>query len=241
MSSKLYITSVTGTAPFTFYMCGLDLNNCVLIGTGSTTSPTLTFVLPSIFVGATQVILKMIDGSGCEIFKVLTCDTTCPFDVIINSTECEFCISITAVADTPTPTPTITNTPSLTPSISVSPTITPTTTSTPTPSITSSVTPTVTPTVTQTPTVTPTVTQTPTVTPTVTPSTSGYNAMLVRECSDPLNLRTISYGSANVGDFVKLKSTPSGSPIAGCYEVISNYSGVVTHLVHSTYVDCTCV
>lgn len=111
MGAKLYITSVTGTAPFTFYMCGLDLNNCTLIGTGSTTTPTLTFILPSIFVGASQVILKMIDANNCEIFKVLDCDTTCPFDVIINSTECEFCISITSVSPTPSPTPTPTPTP----------------------------------------------------------------------------------------------------------------------------------
>lgn len=237
MGAKLYITSVTGTAPFTFYMCGLDLNNCTLIGTGSTTSPTLTFLLPSIFVGASQVILKMIDNNGCEVIKTLTCDTTCPFDVIINSTECEFCISITAVADTPTPTPT--------PTIPLTPSITPTTTPTTTP--TQSITPSVTPTITQTPTpsittsITPTVTVSPSVTPTITPSTSGFNAMLVRECSDPLNLKTIAYGTANVGDFVKLKTTPMGGPIAGCYEVLSNYSGLVTHLVHSSYVDCTCV
>lgn len=227
MGAKLYITSVTGTAPFTFYMCGLDLNNCTLIGTGSTTSPTLTFVLPSIFVGASQVILKMIDNNGCEVIKTLTCDTTCPFDVIINSVQCQFCISITAVSPTPTPsiTPTNTPTPSITPSIT--PSVTPTITQTPTPSITTSI--------------TPTVTVSPSVTPSVTPSTSGYNAMLVQECSDPLNLKTIAYGTANVGDFVKLKTTPMGAPIAGCYEVLSNYSGLVTHLVHSSYVDCTCV
>jgi hypothetical protein len=53
----------------------------------------------------------MIDANNCEIFKVLDCDTTCPFDVIINSTECEFCISITTVSPTPSPTPTPTATP----------------------------------------------------------------------------------------------------------------------------------
>lgn len=94
MKSKLYITSVTGNAPFTFYVCGLDLNNCYLIGSGSTATPTLTFILPQIFVGAPQIILKMIDSNGCEIFKVLTCDTTCPFDIIINAVDCNFCISV---------------------------------------------------------------------------------------------------------------------------------------------------
>ena len=94
MAAKLYITSVTGTAPFSFYMCGLDLNNCTFVGSGNTTSPTLTFNLPSIFVGAPQIILKMIDGNNCEVFKVLTCDTTCPFDIIIEAVDCNFCIQV---------------------------------------------------------------------------------------------------------------------------------------------------
>ncbi len=236
MGAKLYITSVTGTAPFTFYMCGLDLNNCTLIGTGSTTTPTLTFLLPSIFVGASQVILKMIDANNCEIFKVLDCDTTCPFDVIINSTECEFCISITAVS--PTPTPSITPTISLTPSITPTNTVTPSSTVTPTPSVTPTITPTSS--VTPTPTVTPTTTTTPTVTPSITPSTSPPNGLLVQSCSDPLDIRTVSISSANVGDFVKIKSTPSGTPLPDCYEVTSTYSGFITHLVDSIHMDCTC-
>ena len=94
MGAKLYINSVTGTAPFSFYMCGLDLNNCTFVGSGTTTIPTLQFILPQIFVGASQIILKMIDGNNCEIFKVLSCDTTCPFDVIINTIECQFCIQV---------------------------------------------------------------------------------------------------------------------------------------------------
>lgn len=94
MSSKLYITSITGTAPFTFYVCSIDLNNCYFIGSGSTATPTLTFMLPQIFSGAPQIILKMIDSLGCEIIKLLDCNFSCPFDVIINTVECEFCISI---------------------------------------------------------------------------------------------------------------------------------------------------
>ena len=94
MGAKLYVTSVSGTAPFTFYMCGLDLNYCVLIGSGTTTSPTLIFTLPQIFVGASEIILKMIDDNGCEIFKILSCDLTCSFEVIINTAECEFCVQV---------------------------------------------------------------------------------------------------------------------------------------------------
>lgn len=94
MSTKLYITSLSGTSPYTFYVCGTDLNNCTLIGTGDTTSPTLTFTLPSIFAGAPQVILKMVDSNNCETFKLLNCYVSCPFDVIIESVECDFCITV---------------------------------------------------------------------------------------------------------------------------------------------------
>jgi hypothetical protein len=94
MSARLYITSVSGTSPFDFYVCGLDLNNCQFIGSASTANPTVIFTLPEIFSGASSIILKMIDSLSCEIFKVITCDTTCTFDVIINTAECEFCITI---------------------------------------------------------------------------------------------------------------------------------------------------
>lgn len=237
MGAKLYITSVTGTAPFTFYMCGLDLNNCTLIGTGSTTSPTLTFVLPSIFVGASQVILKMIDGSGCEIFKILDCDTTCPFDLIINSTECEFCISITSVADTPTPTPTptISVTPTITPTITPTPSITssqtPTPTITPTPSITSSVTPTIT----QTPTITPTITMTPSITPTL-PATYW----VVEPCGGGVQRIAVSNAGVTifVGDTVEVSQ--GGVPVAGCFEVITSTSSPFPFYKIDTVNVCSC-
>lgn len=94
MGAKLYITSVSGTSPFDFYVCGVDLENCQYIGSASTASPTVIFTLPEIFNGASSIILKMIDSLSCEIFKIISCDTTCTFDIIINTAECEFCITI---------------------------------------------------------------------------------------------------------------------------------------------------
>jgi hypothetical protein len=92
MNSKLYITSASGSSPYSFYMCGINLENCVFLGTGSTTTPTLTFLPPTIFAGASQVILKMIDTNNCENFKVLDCDSNCTFDIMIYDYETYSCL-----------------------------------------------------------------------------------------------------------------------------------------------------
>jgi hypothetical protein len=170
---------------------------------------------------------------------------------------------------TPTNTPTISVSPTNTPTISVSPTNTPTIslspsnnpTPTPTPSYTgpfsvfmfipnlnsSTPTPTIsyTPTETPTPTPTPTISYTPTETPmpTITPSSSGisYDKLLCRNCVDELDLRVIQQTSgAQVGDYVKLSSTPGGSS-RGCYEVTSLYNGLTTGYVISIHDSCSCV
>jgi hypothetical protein len=39
--------------------------------------------------------IKMIDNNGCEVKKILTCDLTCGFEVIINTAECTFCFEVT--------------------------------------------------------------------------------------------------------------------------------------------------
>jgi hypothetical protein len=59
--------------------------------------------------------IKMIDANNCEIKKILTCDLSCGFVVIINVAECTFCITVDSVTPTPTPSPTPTPTPTPTP------------------------------------------------------------------------------------------------------------------------------
>jgi len=146
MSARLTIQSITGTSPYDFYVCDIYENNCNLLGTISTASPDQIFTLPTLFNLAPQIMIKMIDANECEIKKIITCDLSCGFEVIINVAECTFCITV----DVTTPTPTPTQTPTNTPTISVTPTITKTVT--PTISLTPSVTTTKTPTPTPTPT-----------------------------------------------------------------------------------------
>ena len=94
MSARLTIQSITGTSPYDFYVCDIYENNCSLLGSVSTDSPDPIFILPSLFNLAPQIMIKMIDANNCEIKKILTCDLTCSFQVIINTAECTFCVVI---------------------------------------------------------------------------------------------------------------------------------------------------
>ena len=110
MSCNIQIYSISGTSPFDIYLCDIGLNLCVFIQTE--TSPTYPIIItpPATFLGVNQLIVKIIDGNGCQIFNYY-------------------------VVPTPTITPSITPTMTITPT--VTPTLTPTNTTTPTPSPTS--------------------------------------------------------------------------------------------------------
>lgn len=159
--------------------------------------------------------------------SVTTCSLTAVTDCTFSAVAVNFVVVPTP---TPTPTPTLTSTPTPTPSATnaSTPTLTPTKTLTATPGTTS----------------TPTSTLTPQPTLTMTPTKSAkvlYNAMLVKNCNDPLDLRLIpNNGLASIGDFIKIKSSLYGPALAGCYEVTQFYNGFITSLVHTKYTDCTC-
>lgn len=83
MSSKIIINSAVGSFPVSFYVCGIDLNNCVYVGSASTITSPVEFILPVIFNGAPQIIIKLIDNNGCEIFRLVNCDDECLFQLVI--------------------------------------------------------------------------------------------------------------------------------------------------------------
>jgi hypothetical protein len=115
MSCQIQINSISGTSPFDIYMCDIGLVQCIFIET--VTSPTYPIILtpPSTLVGATTVVVKIIDVNGCQLFQPYTQPTPTPTP---------------SITPTNTPTPTITPTPSITPTIGLS--MTPTPTQTPT-------------------------------------------------------------------------------------------------------------
>jgi hypothetical protein len=89
--NEIQITGVTGTPPYSIYVCDPTLTYCYLV-TGSTTiPPTFTFNVPPPLDGMNSIIVKIVDSIGCEVFEPYSCPPT------------------------PTPTPTITPTPTPTP------------------------------------------------------------------------------------------------------------------------------
>lgn len=99
------------TYPCQVYVCNYVYENCVFSqNINEEPNFPLAINLPQDYIGSTQVILKIVDNKGCQVFLPFTCPTPTP-------------------SITPTLTPTITNTPSVTPTL----TMTKTTTKTPTP------------------------------------------------------------------------------------------------------------
>jgi hypothetical protein len=236
MSTQVTINSLTGTSPYDVYVCDSNVLNCVYIATISSTP--YVFNVPPPLDAQSEICVKVIDINGCEIIQ---CGAITP-----NVTPSPTVTPTPTVTIGLTPTATETQTPTPTPTVTIGLTPTATETQTPTPTRTPTVTPTVTTTVTKTPTNTPTVTTTPTqsgtpnVTPTNTPTPSPYTGMLIQSCVDPGRHYIISYGSANIGDFITVRLVPGGPAVGGCFEVISLITGLITRIVHTVYTDCTC-
>jgi hypothetical protein len=235
MSTQVTINSLTGTSPYDVYVCDSNVLNCVYIATISSTP--YVFNVPPPLDAQSEICVKVVDINGCEIIQ---CGTIIP-----NVTPSPTVTPTPTVTIGLTPTATETQTPTPTPTVTIGLTPTATETQTPTPTRTPTVTPTVTTTVTKTPTNTPTVTTTPTqsgtpnVTPTNTPTPSPYTGMLIQSCVTG-QFYIISYGSANIGDFITVRLVPGGPAVGGCFEVISLITGLITRIVHTVYTDCTC-
>jgi hypothetical protein len=175
--NNVTISSITGLIPpFSAYCCNVYGNQCVYIGTITTTPITLT--LPSQFDMAPAVGILLIDSTGCERFETFVCDQPTPTPT---SSPTQTPTPTITPTNTNTPTPTNTNTPTVTstntptPTITTTNTPTPTNTNTPTPTVTETPTNTPTPTNTETPTPTPTPTNTETPTPTPTNTVTPTN------------------------------------------------------------------
>lgn len=92
MSCIVQINSISGTSPFDIYMCDVGFFQCIFIQTETSPSYPITLNLPQTLIGVNKLIVKIIDGNGCETFH--------PY-----------------ILPSPTPTVTPTMTPTPTPSI----------------------------------------------------------------------------------------------------------------------------
>ena len=55
---------------------------------------TYNSTIPSIFETAPEIMLKLIDANGCEIFKILDCTFGCAFEITIELATCIVNINI---------------------------------------------------------------------------------------------------------------------------------------------------
>jgi hypothetical protein len=134
---QIRITNITGgTYPIDVFISDIYGNNEYYLTeiTSGPVPPTLfyTAIIPPIFETASEVMLRLVDANGCEMFEILPCNTIVPTPT-------------TTPTATPTPTPgptsTQTPTPTTTPTATPTPTPGPTSTQTPTPTATPTATP----------------------------------------------------------------------------------------------------
>lgn len=97
---QVRITEISGgTYPISVYIADVYGNNQFLLGTlavGTNVPPTLNYntTIPSIFQTAPEIMLKMIDANGCEIFKILDCTFGCAFNITVQLASCIVNINI---------------------------------------------------------------------------------------------------------------------------------------------------
>lgn len=98
--TQVRITEISGgTYPISVYISDVYGNNQTLLGTISSDPgfpPNVEYntVIPSIFNTAPEIMLKLVDGNNCEIFKILQCTFGCTFQITIQLASCIVDINI---------------------------------------------------------------------------------------------------------------------------------------------------
>ena len=91
---QVRITEISGgTYPISVYISDVYGNNQTLLGTISSDPgfpPNVEYntVIPSIFNTAPEIMLTLVDGNNCEIFKILQCTFGCTFQITIELASC---------------------------------------------------------------------------------------------------------------------------------------------------------
>ena len=96
---QVRITGITGgTYPISVYISDVYGNNSTLIGSinPGPVPPTVSYntVIPSIFSTAPEIMLTLTDSNGCSVFKILSCDFGCAFEITIEEANCTVNINI---------------------------------------------------------------------------------------------------------------------------------------------------
>lgn len=96
---QVRITEISGgTYPISVYIADVYGNNQFLLGTinPGPVPPQVRYnnTIPSIFSTAPEIMLKLVDANGCELFKILDCTFGCAFEITIQLASCVVDISI---------------------------------------------------------------------------------------------------------------------------------------------------
>lgn len=99
---QIRITEISGgTYPIQVFISDVYGNNQFQIGTinPGPVPPIQTYnaTIPSIFETAPELMLKLVDSSGCEVFKILDCTFGCAFEITIQLASCIVNIDIQKV------------------------------------------------------------------------------------------------------------------------------------------------
>jgi len=96
---QIRITEISGgTYPIDVILSDIYGNNETYLATiyPGPVPPVQTYnsTIPAIFETAPEVMLKLIDANGCEIFKILDCTYGCAFEITIELASCIVNINI---------------------------------------------------------------------------------------------------------------------------------------------------
>lgn len=90
---QIRITNISGaTYPIDVYIADVYGNNEFFLATitPGPVPPVQTYnsTIPSIFETAPELMLKLVDDDGCELFKILDCTYGCAFEITIEDASC---------------------------------------------------------------------------------------------------------------------------------------------------------
>lgn len=100
---QVRITNISGgTYPINVYISDVYGNNQFFLGTinPGPVPPVVSYnsTIPAIFQTAPEIMLKLIDANGCELFKILDCTFGCAFEITVELVDCIVNITINQTA-----------------------------------------------------------------------------------------------------------------------------------------------
>jgi hypothetical protein len=83
MPNDITITNITGTSPYDLYVCDVTNTLCVFISGLTSVPPIYTFIVPPPLNTSGSLLIKIIDGDGCERFEYYSCVSPTPTPTFI--------------------------------------------------------------------------------------------------------------------------------------------------------------